>query len=162
MYLELVSYANGYLFDKASSEDLVQNVFIFLWEKSDKIENLTNIKAYLYATVRNKSYNKLKAIKITDTSKILEAQTTFSMNYSTSWALEEEKEISYQRALMVIESLPAKMRIIVKLRFIENYHYKEIADELNVSLNTVKTQLKRAKVKLANVVVSLITVFTIV
>jgi RNA polymerase sigma-70 factor (ECF subfamily) len=162
LYLELVTYASGYLFDKASSEDVVQEVFLFLWEESNKIDLKTNLKAYLYAMVRNRCLDRLKAVQITDGSKILEAQTAFSINYSTNWVVEEEKEIRYQQAMDIIENLPVKMRIIVKLRLIENYRYKEIADELNVSLNTVKTQLKRAKAKLAELAISLILILSIV
>lgn len=157
----MVVYARGYLFDDDSSQDVVQEIFLFLWEESNKIDLRTNLKPYLYAMVRNRCLDRLKAIKVTDTSKILEDQTTFAINYTPDWVVEEEKKIRYQRALDIIEDLPAKMRVIVKLRFIDNYRYKEIADELNVSLNTVKTQLKRAKVKLADLAVSLAVILSI-
>lgn len=154
-YVELVTYANGYLFDKASSEDVIQEVFISLWEKSNKINLKTSLKAYLYAMVRNRCLNRLKAIKITDTSRILEFQTSPTSDYMKDWLPQDEKQIRYQQALNIIEKLPLKMRTIFELRFKENYRYKEIADELNVSVNTVKTQLKRAKVKLNEQVISI-------
>lgn len=147
-YHELVVSANGYLFDKDSSEDVVQEVFVCLWEKSNKIDINTSLRAYMYAMVRNKCLNRLKAVKITDTSNFLEVQSRFSVNTSLEWFEEEEKEVLYRRALNIIENLPSQMRAIVKLRFRENYCYKEIAEELNLSTNTVKTQLKRAKIKL--------------
>ncbi len=155
MYHELVTYANGYLFEKASSEDVVQEVFVRLWEKSNRINLKTNLKPYLYAMVRNKCLNKLKALKIADDSNILNAQISLSFDQEPDWSIEQEKEIRNQQALNIIENLPLRMRSIVELRFRENYRYKEIADELNVSINTVKTQLKRAKAKLGELTVSL-------
>lgn len=162
MYPELVAYANGYLFENASCEDVVQEVFVRLWEKSNKIDLKTNLNAYLYAMVRNRCLNRLKAIKITDNSKILEAQTTLLADYGLDWFPDDEKEIRYQQAIHIIENLPSKMRAIVELRFKENYRYKEIANEMNVSINTVKTQLKRAKVKLDALTVSILLLLSII
>ena len=48
----------------------------------------------------------------------------------------------------IVESFPEKMQQIFKLKFISNYKYAEIADELGISINTVKIQLKRAKIKI--------------
>jgi RNA polymerase sigma-70 factor (ECF subfamily) len=160
LYLELVTHANGYLFDKASSEDIVQDVFIWLWEKSDKIHLKTTLKGYLYIMVRNRCLNKLKALKITDTSKILEIQAIFLVDHAEDWFPDEDKEVCYQNAFNIMEKLPAKMRAIVELRFKNNCRYKEIAEELNISINTVKTQLKRAKVKLEELTVSLLLLFS--
>ncbi len=161
LYPELVGYANEYLFDVGSSEDVVQEVFVYLWEKSDKIDVKTNLKAYLGTMVRNRCLNILKKIKITDSSKILETWAAFDIDYSSDRFPEDEKQIRYEQALSIIENLPAKMRTVVKLRFIDNYRYNEIADELGVSVNTVKTQLRRAKVKFGELIVSLILVLSI-
>ncbi len=156
MYQDLVTYAYGFLFDKSLSEDVVQEVFVRLWEKSNKIDVRTNLKGYLYAMVRNKCLNKLKALKITDSSNILDVEILFSLNQEPYGYTEEETEIRNQRALDIIENLPSRMRSIVVLRFRDNYRYKEIADELNVSINTVKTQLKRAKSKIGELTISII------
>ncbi|SDM31099.1 RNA polymerase sigma factor [Kriegella aquimaris] len=149
LYPELVNYANEYLFDKDSSEDVVQEVFVYLWEKSNSINLKTNLKAYLYAMVRNRCLNTLKAIKITDISKILITKASYSPDFFP----EEEKHVRHEQIRNVIENLPTKMRAIVMLRFINNYPYKEIARELGVSTNTVKTQLKRAKVRLGELII---------
>lgn len=155
LYPELVIYANGYLFDKASSEDVIQEVFVYLWEKSNKINLRTSLRAYLYSMARNRCLNVLKAIHITDRSEILEEQVTPDRDYNPDGFPDEENKIRHEQVLTVIENLPLKMRTIVELRFKENYRYKEIAEELNVSINTVKTQLKRAKVKLGELTVLL-------
>ncbi|SHF74614.1 RNA polymerase sigma-70 factor, ECF subfamily [Arenibacter palladensis] len=162
LYHELVVYANGYLFDKDSSEDVVQEVFACLWEKSNKIDIETNLRSYLYAMVRNRCFNILKAIKITHVSKITEVETNIDIGYSPDWFPEDEKQLLYEQVLKVIDNFPLKMRNIAKLRFVDNYRFNEIADELDVSVNTVKTQLRRAKLKLGKLVIYIAVLFSIV
>ncbi len=147
VYQELVGHANEYLFDSGLSEDVVQEVFVQLWEKSNSIHLKTNLKAYLYAMVRNRCLNMLKVVKITDRSKMLEQEVSANLKYTPEWHLEEDKNARYKKVQYVLAHLPAKMKKIVMLRFINNYRYKEIAEELGVSTNTVKTQLKRARLK---------------
>jgi RNA polymerase sigma-70 factor (ECF subfamily) len=154
-YQDLVNYANKYLFNKDSSEDVVQEVFVFLWEKSGSIDIQTDLNAYMYAMVKNRCLNALKAIKIVYSSKIIKEQPSIENSYTPNWFPDHDRQRLHDLVLKSIEDLPLKMRNIVKLRFIENYRYNEIADELDVSINTVKTQLKRAKVKLAQLIVSL-------
>jgi len=162
LYHELVVYANGYLFDKDSSEDVVQEVFACLWEKSNKIDIETNLRSYLYAMVRNRCFNILKAIKITHVSKIKEVETNIDVGYSPDWFPEDEKHLLYEQVLRVMDNFPLKMRNIAKLRFVDNYRFNEIADELDVSVNTVKTQLRRAKMKLGKLVIYIAILFSIV
>ena len=162
MYHELVVYANGYLFDKDSSEDVVQEVFACLWEKSNNINIETNLRSYLYAMVRNRCFNILKAVKITYVSEITETKTNIDVGYSPDWFPEDEKQLLYEQVLKVMGNFPLKMRNIAKLRFVDNYRFNEIADELDVSVNTVKTQLKRAKLKLGKLVVFMAILFSIV
>ncbi|GAA4298739.1 RNA polymerase sigma-70 factor [Aestuariibaculum suncheonense] len=151
-YNGLVAYANGFLFDTESSEDLVQEVFIYIWENASKLNIVTSLKSYLYAMVRNRCYNYLKSIKVTDKYKVLEFNINLITDHVLDAAPEEEKMIVYHQILKIIDTLPEKMQQVVRLKFIENYSYQEIADELNVSLNTVKTQLKRAKSKITEMI----------
>ena len=155
-YEVLVKYANGYLFDKDSSEDIVQEVFIYIWENAHKINIETSLKGYVFTMVRNRCFNFLKSIKITDDCKFLE----FNINLITDHIFDstdvEDKKIVYHRILKIVDALPDKMQQIVKLKFLHGYKYIEIAIELGVSVNTVKTQLKRAKLKITEMVTSII------
>ncbi len=159
-YGDLVKYANEYLFDKDSSEDVVQEVFIQIWEKSYKIRIKTTLKAYLYTMVRNRCLNILKSIKITDTANFIELRTIFDSEYDFYPLSNDDKTIRYDLALKIVEALPSKMRTIVKLRFVNQYRYAQIADELGVSVNTVKTQLKRAKIKFGELTVAIVAILS--
>ena len=156
LYEDLVFFANGYLFDISASEDIVQETFIQLWEKAKTITIKNSLKAYLYSMVRNRCLNYLKTIKITDSFNILDFQAIIESDYGLDDYTNEDKEIIYSQILKIIETLPAKMQTIVKLRFMNNYKYSEIAEEMNVSVNTVKTQLKRAKIKISSLITSIL------
>lgn len=147
-YSDLVRYSYGYLYDGNASEDIVQETFIHLWEKTDTIILKASLRGYLYAMVRNRSLNFLKAVKITDNEGMLELQAVMDNEYDLYAIDQNEKDILYNKVVDIIESMPTKMQTIVRLRFIGNYKYLEIAEEMGVSVNTVKTQLKRAKIKI--------------
>jgi len=155
-YKNLVFYANGYLFDKYASEDIVQEVYIYIWENAEDLKIKSSLKNYLYAMVRNKCLNYLKAIKITDSYNYLELNISLITEQVLDSATDDDKQIVYHQILKIVDSLPEKMQQIVKLKFLHQYKYAEIAEELGVSINTVKTQLKRAKVKITDAITTIL------
>lgn len=151
-YEAFVIYANGYLYDKAASEDVAQEVLIYLWEHAHKIDIQSSLKAYLYTMIRNRCLKRLKAIKITDNTRFLDFNINLITEQVFDSTTEEDKQIVYQQLLKIVDTLPEKMQQIVKLKFLHNYKYADIAQELNISINTVKTQLKRAKIKITEAI----------
>lgn len=144
-YANLVRFSYQYLFDEKACEDVVQEAFLFIWEKADKIEIESSFKSYLYTLVRNRCLNILKSVHISKRCNIYEIGIDMHQEEEAS---EGEVPLRGKKILEAVEALPEKMKQIVKLRFLQNYRYKEIAEELGLSVNTVKTQLKRAKLKL--------------
>ena len=155
-YAKLVSYANKYLFDKDSSEDIVQEVFIYIWENAENLNIKSSLKGYMYSMVRNKCLNFLKSIKITDSFELLEFNINLITEHVFNSNSEDEKKIVYHQILKIIDTLPEKMQQVVRLKFLHNYKYSEIATELNISINTVKTQLKRAKFKITESITAIL------
>ncbi|MEW4923872.1 RNA polymerase sigma-70 factor [Algibacter sp. 2305UL17-15] len=151
-YKDLVIYANSYLFDKDASEDIVQEVFIYIWENADKLKIKSSLKGYLFTMVRNRCYNFLKSIKITDRYEFLDFNINLITEHVFDSTSEEDKKIVYHQILKIVDTLPDRMQQVVKLKFLHNYKYKEIAQELGISVNTVKTQLRRAKLKITDMV----------
>lgn len=160
-YKGLVKYAHNFLFDQQASEDVVQEVFISLWENAKNIEIQTSLKAYLYAMVRNKCLNYLKSIKITDDLNLIDFNSFILEEEDLNLISEEEKTIVYTQILKIVETFPESMQQIFKLKFIENYTYTEIADELGISVNTVKTQLQRSKSKINQSLVVLLALLSL-
>ncbi|WP_225035839.1 RNA polymerase sigma factor [Winogradskyella sp. SM1960] len=148
-YEDLVIYANGYLFDKQASEDVVQDVFVYIWEKPEKINIESSLQGYIYRMVRNRCLNYLKSLKITDNFDLLDFNIALITEHVFDTTSDQDKQIVYHQVLKIVDSLPDKMQQIVRLKFLHGYKYKEIAAELDISINTVKTQLKRAKLKIS-------------
>lgn len=157
-YEDLVQYADSYLFEKSTSEDIVQEVFISLWENASQMDIKTSFNSYLFSMVRNRCLNHLKTIKITDGAKVLDIQHLISTEYELDVFSEEDQLIIHNQVLKVVEMLPSKMQRIVRMKYIENYKYVDIAEELGISVNTVKTQLKRAKLRIAQQLITVIAV----
>ncbi|MEL1255934.1 RNA polymerase sigma-70 factor [Flavobacterium sp. DGU38] len=160
-YKGLVLYANNFLFDQQASEDIVQEVFIALWENAKNIEIKTSLKAYLFAMVRNRCLNYLKAVKVTDDLNLIDLNSMLILDEDLDLISEEEKNILYNQILKIIATFPESMQQVFKLKFIENYSYNEIADEMGISVNTVKTQLQRAKTKISQSLVVILALLSI-
>ena len=142
LYLSLCLFSNNFVDNLDIAKDLVQEVFIKIWEDKIEFENENYIKSYLYTSVRNKSLDHLKSKRYKSTSTItenemerLESQTFFL------------REVVVLEASSIIESaintLPKKCASIIRLS-IKEFTNAQIAKELGVSINTVKTQKKIA------------------
>ncbi|WP_159520673.1 RNA polymerase sigma-70 factor [Sunxiuqinia indica] len=144
-YESLVHYAEKFIFDQAEAEDLVQELFIDIWDKSRKIDIATSIKSYFYQAIRNRCLNHLKSLKVKDKHHVLYIEAILGSD-------DEEVEFIDLDILNKIEKsideLPPQMARVFRLKLLDGMKQDEIASELDISVNSVKTQLKRARVKL--------------
>jgi RNA polymerase sigma-70 factor (ECF subfamily) len=143
-YPRLVKYAEGFVFDRHACEDIVQNLFIYFWERTDCIIIEQSIKAYFYQSVKNRCLNYLRNIHIQDKHKLLYLESILNSDDSATWV---DSDIGSQIE-KAIEKLPPRMASLFQLKYLEGKKYREIASEKNISENTVKTQIHRAKEKL--------------
>ena len=150
---DLIRFANTYLYDKDLAKDIVQESFVYIWENSEKISINISLKSYLYATVKNKCLNELKKLKVYDNAGLLDFMARMNSDHYEEIYSEKDEHKTYVIE-KVIKELPKKMREIVRMKYFKEYSHSEIADELDISVNTVKTQLKRAKSKMLNKLVS--------
>ncbi|WP_067151554.1 RNA polymerase sigma-70 factor [Pseudotamlana agarivorans] len=134
-YDSLVVYAKRFIFSLDACEDLVQDVFVELWEKDIKFPDVVSLKAYLYKVVRNKCYNIIKHDKIKNKHAENVKQAIEDDNFFLKQIIEEEVVNYLYKA---IDKLPERKKEIIKLSLkgLKNY---EIAEELGIKLQTVKT-----------------------
>lgn len=125
--------------DDKIAEDIVQDVFLKVWNKRTDLKNIVNIKSYLYVSVKNSGLDQLRKIK--HTTDINEVEV--SDNALDPFHTVRVKELG-QHLLEATASLPAQCKIIFEMVYIDGKKYQEVADELGLSINTIKTQLKRA------------------
>jgi len=151
-YSHLVSYSYNFTYNQPVSEDLVQETFIYLWENIHILKIEKSLQAYLYSMVRNRSLNHLKKLKIKDSDYIIDISMSLTMNIQEEAFNETEMELLNLRAKEILKCLPEKMQEIFKLKVMYNLNYKDIAEEMGISVNTVKTQLKRAKFKIESAI----------
>lgn len=138
MYPRLYGYALKYLKEETAAEDVVENVMLKLWEKRERFKGVKNLHSYLYSMVRNAALDHLsrnsRSVSYEDVQ--LEIQENFDYDI-----IEDEV---YSILLKTLETLPDKCKMIFKLSCLQNYTYQEIADQLGISVNTVKSQRSRA------------------
>ena len=134
--------------DKMLTKDAIQEVFLSLLTKYDKV-NLTNaIKLYLFKSLRIEIFKKLKAEqRFTD---ILLVDTDFSMDYSTEDKMIEDEitMIRIRELAQVIDLLPRRQKECIYLRFYEGMTYQEISDIMDIEVSSVYKMLYKAIEKL--------------
>lgn len=139
-YRPLVMFAMHYLNEQEECEDVVQDLFVAVWEKKEAFLSERSIHVFLYNSVRNICLNLLKH------RKVKKKYWDYRMNFLS---VEEEvdyemmKEELYERLFRVIDELPPRCREVFLLH-LDGKKNEEIATLLNLSLLTVKTQKKKA------------------
>jgi RNA polymerase sigma-70 factor (ECF subfamily) len=138
----LHAYANVTLRDEEQAEEIVQGVFIKLWEKRELLHIDTSVKAYLYRSVHNECLNHIKRNKVK--ARYEEHAINSGSNHTESAAkLLELKELE-GRIQEALAELPQQCRIIFQMSRFEELKYKEIAEQLNLSVKTVENQMGKA------------------
>lgn len=139
-YATLCIYARKMVGDIDEARDIVQNIFVAIYDKRDTLEINTSIKSYLYRSVYHACLNHLKQIKIHDQHhEQLKYQLPFSDNQDTMVKTELEEKI-----WMIVQNLPEQCRKIFEMNRFEGRKNNEIAQILGISIRTVETQISKA------------------
>jgi len=145
-YTPLCRFAISFTKDEMAAEEIVQEVFVTIWEQRDKLAIHTSIKSYLYMATRNRALNYLKSQNIQSAYKEeISACSTEGENSTDNLMNHEELQTLITKA---INSLPEKCRAIFNLSRNDELSYKEIAEYLDISIKTVENQMGIALKKL--------------
>lgn len=145
-YKPLVLYAFKFLRDLPEAEDVVQEVFINFWKRDKFVDIEFYLRSYLYQSVRNTCLNCLQVKKNISPDQLDSVKSLYNEEFPDEEQFIEQLEIIYKE----IEKLPYKTRMIFRSIVLENKKYKEVAEEQQISVNTVKTLLVRALSTLRN------------
>jgi RNA polymerase sigma-70 factor (ECF subfamily) len=138
----LCRYAYTFLQDKEEAEEVVQSVFISLWEKRHALEIQTSFKAYLYRMVRNSCLNLIKHEKVKQ-QHVAHELAVAEVSYDSV----SEKVNASELTLKISEAmkvLPEQCRLVFQLSRFEELKYQEIADQLQISVKTVENHMGKA------------------
>ena len=146
-YKQLVRYAEGIIYDADNAKDIVQDLFVFIWDNAESVDINSSIKGYLFRSVRNRCLNEIKSLGINANRNLLyfEGLSDFE---NLDEVADKVFEFKTDAILKAVKSLPSKMRKIFEMKYFQKQKYKNIAETLGISENTVKTHLMRAKEKL--------------
>jgi RNA polymerase sigma-70 factor (ECF subfamily) len=139
-YAPLCRYAGGIVAEPEDAEEIVQQVFLRIWERRAELNITVSFKAYLYRAVHNASLNhkqrRKQNVRLDDgpLRVVHAAETSHEMDVK-----QLEKEIG--KALNV---LPEQCRKIFELSRFEELKYREIAELMNLSVKTVENQMGKA------------------
>jgi RNA polymerase sigma factor, sigma-70 family len=141
MYHSLCLYGAKFVDEDDIIDDTVQEAFIALWDKRKELDNIFRLKAYLYTIVRNKllTYKRLKK-----TVSIEGVQIDLEEEDLDGQILKEE---AYKTLRDAISSLPERTKLVINYK-INGHTNKEIAENLDITVNTVKTLQKAGYSKL--------------
>ena len=139
----LFRFAETYVCCSGLAEDIVQDVFIKLWE-NPRTQISKSLRSYLFLMVRNACIDYLRSVHVEDKKKqkLFEAQVL-----SDSVDLDIDENIT-RKIKAAINELPKQCREVYLMSIFDGLKYSEIADELNISVSAVKVQVFRAKNRL--------------
>ncbi len=126
------------------AEDIVQEVMIRLWTRREKLSTYKSVEAFAMVITKNLCLDKLK-LKSNKTDELTEKNEMTSEK--TPYA-EMELSDSYKKIRKLIDLLPEQQKMIIQLRDIEGYDYSEISEIMNISENTIRVNLSRARKKI--------------
>ena len=140
-YQPLAVYAKSYVLDLETAKEIVQDLFVHLYEKRRNLVITTSIKSYLYQSVRNRCLNHLKHQQV---QKMHHDQLKTEQDFSEN--LEDkirETELEYMVS-KVVDQLPPQCKRIFNLSRVKGFSNNEIAEQLQISKRTVETQISNA------------------
>jgi RNA polymerase sigma-70 factor (ECF subfamily) len=153
-YKPLCIYAENITGNALDAEDLVSNLFLWLWEKHEQLQIRSSIESYITSAVRHDALNYLKHAEVEARYRAKAEYQLMHMDLLNPDAdaetplsdiLEKERNEQIENAL---RTLPPQCCEIFTLHKMDGLSYQEVADKLNISINTVRTQLTRAMKKM--------------
>lgn len=147
-YKNLVLYAKKFVLETEIARDIVQDVFIYIWEKRQKIHLEKSVSSYLFRAVRNACINHLKkeSTKENYIRQFLLSVNNYELNAGKAADVHEivvHKDL-LKRIELIIESLPEQCKSMFRMSRFRGLKNKEIAEIYSVSPRTVETQIYRA------------------
>lgn len=144
-FMKSYCIAYSYVVDMDTAKDIAQEVFISIFDHSQKLEGINNLSSYISISVRNRCLNYLRDLDLEDKNKRLYWESTINSLPDDG---NEEVADMLSRIERELPSLPESCRIICEMRFSKGMKIKDIAEKLHLAESTVKVQIHRAVSKI--------------
>ena len=130
-----------YLTTRVEAEEVVQDVFVKIWKNRDKINLELSVEGYVFRITKNELLNKIKKKVLHTESLDVHSESLLFNNCTENQVFLNEMKAVLSEAMA---ALPEKRQEIFRLSREKGYSNKEIAEELNISINTVESQIKKS------------------
>jgi RNA polymerase sigma factor (sigma-70 family) len=146
----LYSYGKKLLADEAAVEDLIQDLFIDLWQNRQRLSEIDSPRFYLFKALRRRIYKILPAARNMDCSiETMPDDLTPVTLPEEFYIIEEENSRKQKDSLALwLKSLPVRQYEVLMLRYYEDFSYQEIAEILSIHEQSVRNLTQRAVLKL--------------
>lgn len=138
-FVYLTGFVYNYVGDDEVAKDVVHDAFLTLWNNRKRLNPVYPVKSYLFTLAQNGALNYLRHLRVIQVNEL---------EMSELWKAASRELDEHERRLVRLEEklslLPEKQREVLMKCMVEGKKYKEVADELDISLNTVKTHITRA------------------
>lgn len=142
-YLKLRSFVNKFLHDQEEAEEIVEEVFVRIWENRQSIDPDNSLVSYMFKTAQNLSLNAIRKKKtISRSIEVLQAEyadNIYSYSSEDHHVFELEANIA-----SAIEKIPARSKEVFMLSRMSGLKYDQIAHKLNISIRTVEVHISKA------------------
>lgn len=139
-YTDLVLFGGNFVKDKSSCEDIVQSIFLKLWNDRKNIQIETSLKSYLLKAVRNSCLDEFRHLEIVRQYESDYEHSVLDCYDTENYVLYSDLHDHLHRAL---EQVPELYREAFMLNRFEGLKYREIAEELKVSERTVEVRISK-------------------
>jgi RNA polymerase sigma factor (sigma-70 family) len=145
---DLFTYSIYLGFDKETAMDAIHDVFYKLASDKKRLNDISNIKSYLFKSLKNRLLDiykvKKRNLELSDIPDSDELPFNFSINIEDELIDVEEKLSIREQIQNMLESLTARQREIVYLRYIQEYDYEQISNIMNISIHGCRKLLSKA------------------
>ena len=151
---KLVRIAREFVLSTEDAENIIQDIFIYLWEHQEILGSLSNLNAFLFVLVKNRCIDFIRQKKLVERKReefemVMDKELQLKMyalqQFDENALSADDIEVILNNA---INSLPEKCREVFILSRMEGLKYREIAERLNISTKTVENQIITALKKL--------------
>jgi len=140
---KLFRFALRFLGNEEEAKDVVQEVFIRVWNGREQMEQVQNWEAWCMRITKNLSLDRVRSLARKQTQPI---EQSYDVRHESPTPLESTEVMeSMQRITQLIATLPEKQRQVIHLRDVEGYSYNEISEIMELDMNQVKVNLFRAR-----------------
>jgi RNA polymerase sigma-70 factor (ECF subfamily) len=141
---KLLRFAVRFMKDEDQARDVIQDIFLKLWQKKDELNQIENVEAFAMRMIRNRCLDILRANKVVP----IDVETDRKMKQET---IDVHSQIELNEAAgqvkTLINQLPDLQQKVMQLRDIEQLEYEEIAERTGLQVNAIRVNLSRARKK---------------